>query len=135
MSTTTNASLQQRKDAATPRGVGVMCGFYADHAKNAEVWDIEGRRYIDFAGGIGVLNTGHLNEKVAAAVAAPMPLEPPTSHTTRPDQSITGVFRGLNQGKKCMRCSIVLIAAYAISASVNARFFLNFRHCAGQSSA
>ncbi|AQR65969.1 4-aminobutyrate--2-oxoglutarate transaminase [Aquaspirillum sp. LM1] len=70
MSTTTNASLQQRKDAATPRGVGVMCGFYADHAKNAEVWDIEGRRYIDFAGGIGVLNTGHLNEKVAAAVAA-----------------------------------------------------------------
>ena len=66
----------------------------------------------------------------AAAVAAPMPLEPPTSHTTRPDQSVTGVFRGLNQGKVCMRCSIFLIAAYAISASVNARFLLNFRHCA-----
>ena len=70
MSTTTNASLQQRKEAATPRGVGVMCGFYIDRAKNAELWDIEGRRYIDFAGGIGVLNTGHLNDKVAAAVAA-----------------------------------------------------------------
>ena len=43
--------------------------FYIDRAKNAELWDIEGRRYIDFAGGIGVLNTGHLNDKVAAAVA------------------------------------------------------------------
>ena len=40
MSTTTNASLQQRKEAATPRGVGVMCGFYIDRAKNAELWDI-----------------------------------------------------------------------------------------------
>ena len=65
-----NAELQARKDAATPRGVGVMCGFYADHAKNAEIWDVEGNRYIDFAGGIGVLNTGHLHPKVVAAVDA-----------------------------------------------------------------
>ena len=44
-----NADLTRRKDAATPRGVGVMCNFYADRADNAELWDIEGRRYIDFA--------------------------------------------------------------------------------------
>lgn len=64
-----NQQLQQRKAAATPRGVGVMCGFYAERAKNAELWDVEGNRYIDFAGGIGVLNTGHLHDKVQAAVA------------------------------------------------------------------
>lgn len=61
--------LMQRKANATPRGVGVMCSFFAERAKNAEIWDTEGKRYIDFAGGIGVLNTGHLHDKVHAAVA------------------------------------------------------------------
>ena len=65
-----NADLQQRKDAATPRGVGVMCQFYAARALNAELWDVEGRRYIDFAAGIAVLNTGHRHPKVVAAIQA-----------------------------------------------------------------
>lgn len=65
----TNASLQARRLAATPRGVGVMCGFYAARAQNAELWDVEGRRYIDFAGGIAVLNTGHRHPRVADAIA------------------------------------------------------------------
>ena len=65
-----NQSLQQRKDAATPRGVGVMCNFYADRAENAELWDVEGRRYIDFAAGIAVLNTGHRHPKVVDAIRA-----------------------------------------------------------------
>ncbi len=64
----TNADLQQRKDAATPRGVGVMCQFYAERALNSELWDVEGRRYIDFAAGIAVLNTGHRHPKIVAAV-------------------------------------------------------------------
>jgi 4-aminobutyrate aminotransferase len=64
----TNAELQKRRLAATPKGVGVMCSFYAEKAKNAEVWDVEGNRYIDFAGGIGVLNVGHLHPKVVAAI-------------------------------------------------------------------
>ncbi|MFC5473205.1 4-aminobutyrate--2-oxoglutarate transaminase [Paraherbaspirillum soli] len=63
-----NAELQQRKNAATPRGVGVMCDFYASHALNAEIWDVEGRRYIDFAAGIAVLNTGHRHPKLVAAI-------------------------------------------------------------------
>src|SRR5476651_26072 len=66
--TATNAALLQRKNAATPRGVGVMCEFYADRAENAELWDVEGNRYIDFAAGIAVLNTGHNHPKVIAAV-------------------------------------------------------------------
>lgn len=66
----TNAELQRRKDAATPRGVGVMCQFYAAHAINSEIWDVENRRYIDFASGIAVLNTGHRHPKIMAAIEA-----------------------------------------------------------------
>ena len=65
-----NQALQQRKVAATVRGVGVMTQIFVDHAKNAEFWDIEGRRFIDFAGGIAVLNTGHCHPKIQAAIAA-----------------------------------------------------------------
>ncbi len=65
-----NADWHARRLAATPRGVGVMADFFIDHAKNAEFWDIEGRRFIDFAGGISVLNTGHSHPKIRAAIAA-----------------------------------------------------------------
>ncbi|MGF6770274.1 4-aminobutyrate aminotransferase [Paraburkholderia sp. GAS199] len=63
-----NADLKSRKDAATPRGVGVMCDFYAERAENAELWDVEGRRFIDFAAGIAVCNTGHRHPKIVAAI-------------------------------------------------------------------
>jgi len=70
--TNKNAELQERKNAATPRGVGVMCNFYAERALNAELWDVEGRRYIDFAAGIAVLNTGHRHPKLMDAIRAQM---------------------------------------------------------------
>ncbi|MDR7096687.1 4-aminobutyrate--2-oxoglutarate transaminase [Hydrogenophaga laconesensis] len=66
----TNAAWHARRQAATPRGVGVFGDFFIQKAKNAEFWDIEGRRFIDFAGGIAVLNTGHVHPKVQAAIAA-----------------------------------------------------------------
>ncbi|MBM4216991.1 MAG: 4-aminobutyrate--2-oxoglutarate transaminase [Gammaproteobacteria bacterium] len=68
----TNADLSRRRAAAIPRGVGNSLQVYADRANNAEIWDVEGRRYIDFASGIAVLNTGHLHAKVQAAVTAQM---------------------------------------------------------------
>ncbi|MGC9561738.1 MAG: 4-aminobutyrate--2-oxoglutarate transaminase [Brachymonas sp.] len=68
----TNAALYSRREAAVPRGVGHSYHIFADRAENAEVWDVEGRRYIDFAGGIAVLNTGHRNATVMAAVEAQM---------------------------------------------------------------
>ena len=64
----TNASLLQRRQAAVPRGVGQIHPIVAERAENSTVWDVEGREYIDFAGGIAVLNTGHLHPKVIAAV-------------------------------------------------------------------
>jgi len=63
-----NASLQARRAAAMPRGVGVAYPVFAERAENAELWDVEGKRYIDFAGGIAVVNTGHRHPKVVAAV-------------------------------------------------------------------
>ena len=65
-----NADWHARRLAATPRGVAVFGDFFIDHAKNAEFWDIEGRRFIDFAGGIAVLNTGHVHPRIQAAIAA-----------------------------------------------------------------
>ena len=56
----TNAQLDQRRAAAAPRGVGIGFPIYADRALNSEIWDVEGHRYIDFAAGIAVLNTGQI---------------------------------------------------------------------------
>ncbi|MBK5518152.1 4-aminobutyrate--2-oxoglutarate transaminase [Pseudomonas sp. TH10] len=66
----TNAELMARRTAAVPRGVGQIHPIFAESAKNATVTDVEGREFIDFAGGIAVLNTGHVHPKIIAAVTA-----------------------------------------------------------------
>lgn len=65
----TNAALMARRRAALPNGLGQGFELFADRAEGAEVWDVEGRRYIDFAGGIAVLNTGHRHPALVKAVA------------------------------------------------------------------
>lgn len=67
---TTNQDLLTRRANAVPRGVATATPVFADRAENAELWDVEGRRYVDFAGGIAVLNVGHRHPKVMAAVKA-----------------------------------------------------------------
>lgn len=89
--------LLKRKAQATPRGVGVMCDFFIAHARNAELWSTEGRRYIDFAGGIGVLNTGHLNEKVQAAVQAQLEKFSHTCYQVVPYESYIALAEKINQ--------------------------------------
>lgn len=64
----TNQSLLSRRQAAVARGVATATAAFASQASGAEIWDADGRRYIDFAGGIGVLATGHRHPKVIAAV-------------------------------------------------------------------
>ena len=63
-----NADLFARRRAAVPQGVGNATAVIAARAENAEIWDVEGKRYIDFVGGIGSLNTGHRHPKVMKAV-------------------------------------------------------------------
>ncbi len=67
-SRSTNAALFVRRQAAIPRGVGQSHQIFIARGENAEIWDVEGRRLIDFAGGIAVLNTGHRHPAVIAAV-------------------------------------------------------------------
>ena len=65
-----NQSWQARREAAVVQGVGTLLPVFIDRAQNAELWDVEGNRYIDFASGIAVLNTGHNHPKVVTAVRA-----------------------------------------------------------------
>lgn len=64
-----NASLRARRERAVARGVATAAPFFIERAENSELWDAEGKRYIDFAGGIAVLNTGHRHPRVLAALA------------------------------------------------------------------
>jgi 4-aminobutyrate aminotransferase/(S)-3-amino-2-methylpropionate transaminase len=66
----TNEALRARRESAVARGVANLLPVYTERAAGAELWDAEGRRYIDFAAGIAVLNTGHLHPRVKAAAAA-----------------------------------------------------------------
>jgi len=66
----TNQNLQNRKTQVIARGQGNIYPVYVEHAKNAEIWDVEGKRYIDFGTGIAVCNTGHSHPKVIAAAKA-----------------------------------------------------------------
>ncbi|EBA10067.1 4-aminobutyrate--2-oxoglutarate transaminase [Sagittula stellata] len=69
-SSASNAALLARREAAVARGVASAAPVFADRAENAELWDVEGNRFIDFAGGIAVLNTGHRHPDVIAAAKA-----------------------------------------------------------------
>ena len=87
-----NKELQGRRDAAFARGLGNQLPVYIERARNAEMWDVEGRRFIDFGSGIAVLNTGHLHPKVQAAVARQLEA---FSHTCL---MVTPVRRGRRTG-------------------------------------
>ncbi len=91
-----NEHLMARKAAATPRGVGVMASFFADRAENAELWDVEGRRYIDFAGGIAVMNAGHGNPRVVAAIEAQLKRFTHTCYQVVPYESYIALAEKLN---------------------------------------
>ncbi len=92
-----NQDLHQRRLAATPRGIGVMANFFIERALNSEVWDVEGRRYIDFAGGIAVLNTGHRHPKMVAAVEAQLQQFTHTCYQVLPYENYVTLAERINQ--------------------------------------
>ncbi len=63
-----NAELTALRASTIPRGVPATAPVYIAKARNAVVTDVEGREYIDFAAGIGVMNVGHCHPKVVAAI-------------------------------------------------------------------
>jgi len=92
-----NNELHQRRLAATPRGVGVMCNFFAQKAENATLTDVEGNEYIDFAAGIAVLNTGHRHPEVVAAVQQQLAQFTHTAYQIVPYENYVALAEKLNE--------------------------------------
>jgi 4-aminobutyrate aminotransferase len=91
-----NAEVAKRRDEAISRGVGMMTQIYAERALNSEIWDIEGNRYIDFAAGIAVVNTGHCHPKVMAAVTEQLGRFTHTCHQVLPYEPYIRLAERLN---------------------------------------
>ncbi|MCP4300642.1 MAG: aminotransferase class III-fold pyridoxal phosphate-dependent enzyme, partial [Gammaproteobacteria bacterium] len=93
---TGNQSLQDRRSASVAQGVASAHPFYAARAENAELWDVEGNRYLDFAVGIAVCNTGHCHPKIMAAARAQCDLFTSTASflsVTRSSRASLGLAR------------------------------------------
>jgi 4-aminobutyrate aminotransferase len=97
MTQASNQDLHDRRLAATPRGIGVMANFFIDRALNSEVWDVEGNRYIDFAGGIAVLNTGHRHPKMIEAIESQLKRFTHTCYQVLPYESYVTLAERINQ--------------------------------------
>lgn len=91
-----NTDVDNRKTNAIARGVGMMTQIYVERAENAEIWDIEGTRYIDFAAGIAVVNTGHRHPKVIDAVKAQLDHFTHTCHQVVPYENYVALAERLN---------------------------------------
>ncbi|CAM7970193.1 4-aminobutyrate--2-oxoglutarate transaminase [Atlantibacter hermannii] len=92
-----NSELHQRRQNATPRGIGVMCGFYAERAENATLWDVEGREVIDFAAGIAVLNTGHRHPRLVAAIEKQLQSFTHTAYQIVPYEGYVSLAERINE--------------------------------------
>ena len=65
---TTETEFAELRSKYIPRGITSSHPVTADHAQGSELWDVSGKRYVDFAGGIGVMNVGHAHPRVMEAV-------------------------------------------------------------------
>ncbi len=92
-----NAEIAERRIGAISQGVGMMTQIYAERAKNSEVWDVEGNRYIDFAAGIAVVNTGHCHPKVMQAVTDQLAKFTHTCHQVLPYENYIRLAERLNE--------------------------------------
>ncbi|MEX3314170.1 4-aminobutyrate--2-oxoglutarate transaminase [Sulfitobacter sp. PS-8MA] len=88
--------LKTRRTAAVASGVGTR-GIYAERAENAELWDVDGKRYIDLAAGIAVNNTGHRHPKLMAAVAKQAEAFTHTCFHVAPYESYVALAERLNK--------------------------------------
>ncbi|KXS38383.1 4-aminobutyrate--2-oxoglutarate transaminase [Modicisalibacter tunisiensis] len=92
-----NAQLNELKQRYVASGAASPATQFADRAENAELWDADGKRFIDFAGGIGVLNIGHRHPKVVEAVKAQLDKVMHTCQTVMPYEGYVRVAERLSQ--------------------------------------
>jgi len=91
-----NSQLQQRKDDALPRGTGNLCQWYVEQAENATIRDVEGNSWIDFAGGIAVLNTGHRHPRIVKAIVDQLDKFTHTAFQVTPYESYVALAERIN---------------------------------------
>jgi 4-aminobutyrate aminotransferase/(S)-3-amino-2-methylpropionate transaminase len=121
VSTASNADWQARKTAAIARGQGNAAAVYVERARNAEIWDIEGRRHIDFGTGIAVCNTGHSHPKIVAAVQAQLERFSHTCFGITPYDSAVRLAEQLNRlapGPTVKKTMFVTTGAEAVENSI-----------------
>ena len=92
----TNHDMELRRDNAVAKAIAYSSTFIADKAQNAEIWDVEGKRYIDFCGGIGCQNVGHRHEKVVSAIKEQLDTLTHTCFQVTPYESYIKLAEKLN---------------------------------------
>jgi 4-aminobutyrate aminotransferase / (S)-3-amino-2-methylpropionate transaminase / 5-aminovalerate transaminase len=114
-------ALAARRDAAVPRGLSHATPVYVAHAQDAWLEDVDGNRFIDFAGGIGCLNTGHRNQTVITAIESQLQNFLHTCGQVTPYETYVRLAERLNQitpGKFPKKTLLVNTGAEAVENAV-----------------
>ena len=119
-STAGNEELQALKERYVAAGAASPNEQFADHALNAEIWDADGKRMIDFAGGIGVLNIGHRHPKVVGAVKAQLDKVVHTCQTVMPYEGYVRLAEKLSHAVPVRGHAKVMLANSGAEALENA---------------
>ncbi len=90
-------ALSKRREAAVPRGLSHATPVYVARAQDAWLEDVDGNRFLDFAGGIGCINTGHRNEVVISAIQSQLAAFLHTCSQVTPYESYVRLSERLNQ--------------------------------------
>jgi 4-aminobutyrate aminotransferase/(S)-3-amino-2-methylpropionate transaminase len=90
-------ALAERREAAVPRGLSHATPVYVARAQDAWLEDVDGNRFIDFAGGIGCINTGHRNPAILSAIESQLQSFLHTCSQVTPYESYVRVAERLNQ--------------------------------------
>ena len=115
-----NAQLNELKQRYVANGAASPATQFAERAENALIWDADGNRIIDFAGGIGVLNVGHRHPKVVEAVKAQLDKVMHTCQTVMPYEGYVKVAEKLSQVTPVRGHAKVMLANSGAEALENA---------------
>ena len=90
------SDLTKRRIEATPKGIGVLCEWFAKKAENSTIWDTNNKEYIDFAAGIAVLNVGHRHPRIIEAVKKQLDCFTHTAYQITPYESYVSLAEKIN---------------------------------------
>lgn len=114
-------ALTERREAAVPRGLSPATPVYVSRAEEAWIEDVDGNRFLDFAGGIGCLNTGHRNPQVISAIRTQLEAHLHTCAQVTPYENYVRVAERLNQitpGKFPKKTLLVNTGAEAVENAI-----------------